>query len=66
MPALAGRADPQVVVPSVRRALGPVSAALWGSPSAKMRVMGVTGTNGKTTTCALLAGIFEAHGWQRA
>jgi UDP-N-acetylmuramoyl-L-alanyl-D-glutamate--2,6-diaminopimelate ligase len=55
---------PQVVVPSVRRALGPVSAALWGSPSAKMRVTGVTGTNGKTTTCALLAAIFEAHGWQ--
>jgi UDP-N-acetylmuramoyl-L-alanyl-D-glutamate--2,6-diaminopimelate ligase len=28
-----------------------------------LRVVGVTGTNGKTTTCALLAGIFEAQGW---
>jgi UDP-N-acetylmuramoyl-L-alanyl-D-glutamate--2,6-diaminopimelate ligase len=55
---------PEVIVPSVRRALGPVSAALWGFPSRAMRVVGVTGTNGKTTTCALLAGIFEAQGWQ--
>ncbi|HXW81713.1 MAG TPA: Mur ligase family protein, partial [Acidimicrobiales bacterium] len=54
---------PQVLVPSVRRALGPVSAAFWGHPSRAMRVVGVTGTNGKTTTCALLASIFDAHGW---
>jgi UDP-N-acetylmuramoyl-L-alanyl-D-glutamate--2,6-diaminopimelate ligase len=54
---------PQVLVPSVRQALGPVSAAFWGHPSRAMRVVGVTGTNGKTTTCAMLAGIFEAHGW---
>jgi UDP-N-acetylmuramoyl-L-alanyl-D-glutamate--2,6-diaminopimelate ligase len=54
---------PQVLVPSVRRALGPVSAALWAYPAKAMRVVGVTGTNGKTTTCALLASIFEANGW---
>ena len=59
----AGAGVPEVVVPSVRRALGPVSAALWGYPSRAMRVVGVTGTNGKTTTCALLAGIFDAQGW---
>jgi UDP-N-acetylmuramoyl-L-alanyl-D-glutamate--2,6-diaminopimelate ligase len=53
---------PQVLVPSVRRALGPVSAAFWGQPSRAMKVVGVTGTNGKTTTCALLASIFEAGG----
>ncbi len=53
---------PQVVVPSVRRALGPLAAALWSFPSAGMRVVGVTGTNGKTTTCALLASIFAAGG----
>ncbi|HXW80003.1 MAG TPA: UDP-N-acetylmuramoyl-L-alanyl-D-glutamate--2,6-diaminopimelate ligase, partial [Acidimicrobiales bacterium] len=29
-------------------------------------VVGVTGTNGKTTTCALLASIFDAHGWPAA
>jgi UDP-N-acetylmuramoyl-L-alanyl-D-glutamate--2,6-diaminopimelate ligase len=58
-----GSAVPEVIVPSVRQALGPVSAALWGYPSRAMRVVGVTGTNGKTTTCALLAAIFEAQGW---
>lgn len=54
---------PQVVLPSVRRALGPLSAALWSFPSSRMRVVGITGTNGKTTTCALLASIFRAGGW---
>jgi UDP-N-acetylmuramoyl-L-alanyl-D-glutamate--2,6-diaminopimelate ligase len=54
---------PQVLVPSVRRALGAVSAAFWAHPARSMRVVGVTGTNGKTTTCALLASIFEANGW---
>ena len=54
---------PQVVVPSVRQALGPVSAAFWGFPSRALKLVGVTGTNGKTTTCALLAGIFNAQGW---
>jgi UDP-N-acetylmuramoyl-L-alanyl-D-glutamate--2,6-diaminopimelate ligase len=54
----------QVVVPSVRKALGPVSARLWSHPSSAMKVVGVTGTNGKTTTCALLAAVFEAQGWR--
>jgi UDP-N-acetylmuramoyl-L-alanyl-D-glutamate--2,6-diaminopimelate ligase len=54
---------PQAVVPSVRQALGPVSAVFWGSPSRALKLVGVTGTNGKTTTCAMLAGIFEAEGW---
>ncbi|HEY3673307.1 MAG TPA: UDP-N-acetylmuramoyl-L-alanyl-D-glutamate--2,6-diaminopimelate ligase [Acidimicrobiia bacterium] len=44
----------QAEVPSVRAALGPVAAMLFGHPSAAMRVLGVTGTNGKTTTTYLL------------
>src|SRR5207302_8307566 len=44
---------PQARVPSVRAALGPIAAALYGHPSAAMRVLGVTGTNGKTTTTYL-------------
>ncbi|HLH99264.1 MAG TPA: Mur ligase domain-containing protein, partial [Acidimicrobiales bacterium] len=54
---------PQVVVTSVRAALGPLAAAVNGDPSRQLTVVGVTGTNGKTTTCALLAQIFAAHGW---
>lgn len=55
---------PQVLVSSVRMALGPLSAAFWSYPSSAMKVTGVTGTNGKTTTCSVLAAIFEAQGWR--
>ena len=54
---------PQVVVGSVRQAIGPLAAAFWSQPSSAMKVVGVTGTNGKTTVCALTAAIFEAAGW---
>jgi UDP-N-acetylmuramoyl-L-alanyl-D-glutamate--2,6-diaminopimelate ligase len=57
---------PQVVVRSVRAALGPVSDAFFDHPSRGLTVAGVTGTNGKTTTCALLQGAFEANGWSTA
>ena len=54
---------PQVKVSSARQALGPVSDAFFGHPSRSLAVAGVTGTNGKTTTCAFLTGIFNASGW---
>jgi UDP-N-acetylmuramoyl-L-alanyl-D-glutamate--2,6-diaminopimelate ligase len=56
----------QVVVTSVRAALGLVSAAFYRWPSQDLVVVGVTGTNGKTTTATLLASVFEAHGWKAA
>jgi UDP-N-acetylmuramoyl-L-alanyl-D-glutamate--2,6-diaminopimelate ligase len=55
---------PQVRVSSVRGALGPIADAFYGHPSGGLTVIGVTGTNGKTTTCALLQGAFEANGWK--
>lgn len=53
----------QVVVGSVRAALGPVADVLAGHPSGHLAVVGVTGTNGKTTTVVLLRAVLEAAGW---
>lgn len=53
---------PQALVPSVRAAMGPVSGRLFGDPCREMKVVGVTGTNGKTTTTYVLESIFRAAG----
>lgn len=53
---------PQIVVPSVRAVMGPMSAAAFGDPSQAMTLAGVTGTNGKTTTAFLLERCFAALG----
>lgn len=55
---------PQVVVSSVRAAMGPAAAALAGHPSRELRIVGVTGTNGKTTTVHLLRSILDAGGFE--
>jgi UDP-N-acetylmuramoyl-L-alanyl-D-glutamate--2,6-diaminopimelate ligase len=52
----------ELVVPSVRAAIGPISAAFYGRPSAHLAVAAVTGTNGKTTTCAVLRHCLGAAG----
>lgn len=52
----------QVVVTDIRRSIGPVAARLAGDPSRHMTVVGITGTNGKTTTAHLLAAILRASG----
>jgi len=52
----------QVRVPSVRHAMGPIAAEFFGHPSRSLVMVGVTGTNGKTTTTYLLESIFGAAG----
>jgi len=54
---------PQVLVPSVREAMGPVSAEFFGRPADRMSIVGITGTNGKTTVTYLLESVFRAAGW---
>jgi UDP-N-acetylmuramoyl-L-alanyl-D-glutamate--2,6-diaminopimelate ligase len=53
---------PRVVVPDGREALAYLSAAWHGYPSRQLVVVGVTGTDGKTTTCNLLYSILVASG----
>jgi UDP-N-acetylmuramoyl-L-alanyl-D-glutamate--2,6-diaminopimelate ligase len=53
---------PQLVVPSVRTAMGPAAAVIHGHPSRQLTVVGTTGTNGKTTVSYLLEGAFAAAG----
>ena len=54
----------QVVVADARAAMAPLAARFWGDPTAELRVVGVTGTNGKTTTAFLIREILEAAGIQ--
>ncbi len=57
-------AVPQVVVADARAAMAPLAARFEGDPTAELRVFGVTGTNGKTTTAFLVREILEAAGIQ--
>lgn len=54
---------PQVIVPDARAALASVSSVFYGEPSSRMVVVGVTGTNGKTTVAYLLEAIFKEAGF---
>jgi UDP-N-acetylmuramoyl-L-alanyl-D-glutamate--2,6-diaminopimelate ligase len=62
-PALIGldSAPPQIRVRSARRCVGPVAAEVFGHPSRSMRVIGITGTNGKTTTSHLIAAAMSSE-----
>jgi UDP-N-acetylmuramoyl-L-alanyl-D-glutamate--2,6-diaminopimelate ligase len=53
---------PWTAVQNARLALALLSVAFYRDPAREMRTVGVTGTNGKTTTAYLLASIFEAAG----
>src|SRR3712207_4800902 len=56
-----GLGVPEVVVDDVRAAMGPVAARFHGDPTANgLQVVGVTGTNGKTTTAFLVRALLES------
>ena len=53
---------PQVLVPEVRSTMALAAARLCGDPTLALPVVGVTGTNGKTTTAFLIRALLEAAG----
>jgi UDP-N-acetylmuramoyl-L-alanyl-D-glutamate--2,6-diaminopimelate ligase len=57
---------PLIVVPSPRRVLGTVAATVFGTYRPAARLLGVTGTNGKTSTAYLLEAIMQRLGWRTA
>ncbi len=60
--AAGARAVPALRVADTRRALGLLASRLYGDPSARLTMIGVTGTNGKTTVTYLCRAVLEAAG----
>lgn len=58
----AGKGIPAVIVPDARAALADIAGNRFDHPSRKLTMVGVTGTNGKTTTTTLVKHILEAEG----
>jgi len=50
---------PEVLVSSARAAMAPIAARFYGDPTSQLRVVGITGTNGKTTTAYLVRALLE-------
>jgi UDP-N-acetylmuramoyl-L-alanyl-D-glutamate--2,6-diaminopimelate ligase len=61
-----GLGVPEVRVESVRAAMAPIAARFHGDPTARLPVVGITGTNGKTTSAFLIRELLEAAGRQTA
>jgi UDP-N-acetylmuramoyl-L-alanyl-D-glutamate--2,6-diaminopimelate ligase len=55
---------PEVLVGSARAAMAPIAARFFRHPARELQVVGVTGTNGKTTTAFLVRALLEACGVQ--
>ena len=55
---------PQIIVDEPRTCVGFAAAELYGNPSRHLSLVGITGTNGKTTTAHLLASILKTSGMQ--
>ena len=52
----------QLIVSDTREAFSLLSASFFGNPARNLRLVGITGTNGKTTTCFLLKSVLETLG----
>ena len=52
----------QIVVEDTRCALSRIASNFYGNPSKKLKIIGVTGTNGKTSTCFFIKNILESLG----
>src|SRR4051795_6279464 len=59
-----GLGVPEVIVPDARAAMPAVAARFFAEPTKELRVVGITGTNGKTTTAFLVRALLEAAGVQ--
>jgi UDP-N-acetylmuramoyl-L-alanyl-D-glutamate--2,6-diaminopimelate ligase len=59
-----GLGVPEIVAQDVRAAMAPAAARLAGDPTAELAMVGITGTNGKTTTSYLTRALLEAAGRQ--
>jgi UDP-N-acetylmuramoyl-L-alanyl-D-glutamate--2,6-diaminopimelate ligase len=59
-----GLGVPEVTVDDVRAAMAPAAARLAGDPTADLAMVGITGTNGKTTTSYMVRALLEASGRQ--
>src|SRR5436309_14749005 len=57
-----GLGVPEAVVPDARAAMAPMAARYYGDPSADLDMIGITGTNGKTTAAYLLREMLAAAG----
>ncbi|MDR2359275.1 MAG: UDP-N-acetylmuramoyl-L-alanyl-D-glutamate--2,6-diaminopimelate ligase [Prevotellaceae bacterium] len=53
-----------IVVENTHAAMGKIAAAFYGNPSKRLQLVGITGTNGKTTTVTLLYRLFRALGYK--
>ena len=54
----------QIVVPDTRQAMAWAARTVYGEPDTSIAVVGITGTNGKTTVAHMCESIWQAHGWK--